>query len=146
MPAASRPGPSPTSLLRRPRPVQTQDTAFFWEQASRHKLAIQRCCGCKTLRHPPMPVCPRCHDFAWDFVESAGTGVLFSYTTVAAPLVEPFDQPYSVGIIELDEGTRLVAQLEDRQAAWSIGMRVQVVFVDCEGGFALPRIKALDAA
>lgn len=93
-----------------------------------------------------MPVCPQCHDLAWDFVESPGTGHLFSYTTVHAPLVEPFDKPYSVGIIELDEGTRLVAQLEDREAAWRIGMRVQVIFVDCEGGFALPRIQALEAA
>ena len=133
-------------LLNRPRPQQTQDTAFFWEQASRHKLAIQRCCGCKTLRHPPMPVCPRCHGLSWDFVESAGTGTLFSHTTVHAPLVQPFDQPYAVGIVELDEGTRLVAQLEDRREGWRIGMRVQVGFVDCEGEFSLPRIKALEAA
>lgn len=137
---------APAGLLRRPRPTQTQDTAFFWECANRHKLAIQRCCGCNTLRHPPMPVCPRCHDFAWDFIESAGTGSLFSYTTVHAPLAEPFGHPYSVGLVELDEGTRLVAELEDRKGGWDIGMRVRVTFVDCEGGFALPRITALEAA
>lgn len=133
-------------LLHRPLPPQTQDTAFFWEQASRHKLAIQRCCGCKALRHPPMPVCPHCHGLTWDFVESAGTGTLFSYTTVHAPLVPPFDQPYSAGIVELDEGTRLVAQLEDRREGWRIGMRVQVRFADCEGGFSLPYIKPSESA
>jgi uncharacterized OB-fold protein len=61
-------------------------------------------------------------------------------------LAPPFDRPYSVGIVELDEGTRLVAQLEDHPPGWRIGMRVQVAFADCEGGFSLPYIKALDAA
>lgn len=145
MPSRSDRDSSP-GLLHRPRPPQTQDTAFFWEQAARHKLAIQRCCGCKALRHPPMPVCPRCHGFAWDFVESPGVGTLFSYTTVHVPLARPFDQPYSVGIVELDEGTRLVAQLDDGEEGWRIGMRVQVGFADCEGGFSLPFIKALEAA
>ena len=92
-----------------------------------------------------MPVCPRCHDFAWDFIESAGTGTLFSHTTVHAPLVEPFLQPYGVGIVELAEGTRLVAMLEEG-AEWRIGMRVRVDFVDCEGGFALPRIRSVESA
>jgi uncharacterized protein len=143
--SASKPESLPPSLPRRPKPPSTQDTAFFWEQATLHKLAIQRCCACGRLRHPPMPICPRCHGFTWDFVESKCQGTLFSWTTVHAPLAEPFDQPYSVGIVELDEGTRLVAMLQDGETAWRIGMRVKVGFVDCEGGFALPLIQGEDA-
>lgn len=127
-------------LPRRPKPPSTQDTAFFWDQANRHQLVIQRCCGCRTLRHPPMPVCPRCHSFDWDFVPSPGKGVLFSFTTVHAPLVESFDRPYGVGIVELEEKIRLVAVLQDGPTPWRIGMRVKVDFFDCEGGFALPVI------
>lgn len=89
-----------------------------------------------------MPVCPHCHSFVWDFVESPGGGTLFSFTTIHAPLVDPFDSPYGVGIIELDEKTRLVAMLQEGPTPWHIGMRVQVGFVDCEGGFALPVIRA----
>jgi uncharacterized OB-fold protein len=146
LPPSARRDNAPSNLLRIPPPPRTQDTAFFWEQASLHKLVIQRCCACSTLRHPPMPVCPRCHDFDWDFVEAAGTGTLFSHTTVHAPLVEPFLRPYSVGIVELDEGTRLVAMMQEGPADWRIGMRVRVDFVDCEGGFALPRIRPAEAA
>lgn len=87
-----------------------------------------------------MPVCPRCHSFAWDFVQSSGAGVLFSFTTIHAPLVEPFDRAYGVGIVELDEKTRLVAALQEGPTHWRIGMPVKVEFVDCEGGFALPVI------
>ena len=105
-----------SGLPRRPKPPSTQDTAFFWDQANRHQLVIQRCCGCSSLRHPPMP------------------------TTVHAPLVESFDRPYGVGIVELEEKTRLVAVLQDGPTPWRIGMHVKVDFFDCEGGFALPVI------
>ena len=35
----------------------TQDNAFLFEGARRHRLLTQRCTACGTLRHPPLPAC-----------------------------------------------------------------------------------------
>ena len=41
----------------RPRPALTQDNAFWFEGAQAHRLLIQHCASCGTLRHPPLPAC-----------------------------------------------------------------------------------------
>ena len=52
------------------RPAMTQDNAFWFEGARAHKLLIQRCTSCGTLRHPPLPACGNCRSFDWDTVEA----------------------------------------------------------------------------
>ena len=44
----------------RPRPAVTQDNAFWFEGTRAHKLLIQHCTSCGTLRHPPLPACAVC--------------------------------------------------------------------------------------
>ena len=44
----------------RPRPALTQDNAFWFEGARQHRLLIQRCKQCGSLRHPPRPMCAEC--------------------------------------------------------------------------------------
>ena len=45
------------------------------------------------------------------------------------PEVPPFDHPNPIGLIELDEGTRLVGQLLGLKSnEYQIGQRVQVEF------------------
>jgi uncharacterized OB-fold protein len=130
---------------RRPRPLITQDTAFFWDAARRHRLAIQRCSQCHVLRHPPMPVCSRCHSLEWDSVEACGRGVLLSFTVVHGPLVPPFERPYAVGLVALEEGTRLVAMLDGlAPEQWTSGRAVRVSFLDCEGDFTVPLVRPLE--
>jgi uncharacterized protein len=121
-----------------PRPVLTKDTEFFWQAAQERRLVIQRCTSCHTLRHPPLPSCPKCYSFGWDTIDSGGRGTLFTYTVVHKPLVAPFSEPYIVGIADLEEGTRLVALLEgvDRTRV-KIGMPLRVDFVD-HGDLVLP--------
>ena len=58
----------------RPRPAITQDNAFWFEGARAHKLLIQHCTSCGTLRHPPLPACAVCGSLEWDTVESSGRG------------------------------------------------------------------------
>ena len=64
---------------RRPRPAQSHDNAFFWEGVAAGELRIQRCTSCKALRHPPGPMCSRCHSLDWDAIVSSGRGQVFSY-------------------------------------------------------------------
>ena len=123
----------------RPRPAITQDNAFWFEGARAHKLLIQHCTSCGTLRHPPLPACAVCGSLEWDTVESSGRGTLYSYVVVHYPQVPSFEYPLPIGLIELEEGTRLVANLEgiDHDAI-EIGMVLQAEFVDLDEELSLP--------
>lgn len=137
-PAADAPtsdGAPAVPKIKRPKPGMSDDTRFFWEGAAAGKLLIQRCKCCGTLRHLPGPVCTKCHSFEWDTVESAGKGSLYSFVVMHYPEVPPFDYPNPVGLIELDEGVRLIAGLVGvKRNEISIGQRVQVEFQSFDDG------------
>ncbi|MGH9090908.1 MAG: bifunctional MaoC family dehydratase N-terminal/OB-fold nucleic acid binding domain-containing protein [Acidimicrobiales bacterium] len=136
-PSGADAGAAPRS--GRPRPAITQDNAFFFEGARRHRLLAQRCTACGTLRHPPLPACGTCRSFEWEAVELSGRGELFSFVVVHYPRVSAFDYPLPVGLVALEEGTRLVADLEGLDAGeWRIGMPVEVGFVDVDEDLTLP--------
>jgi uncharacterized OB-fold protein len=123
----------------RPRPAITQDNAFWFEGARAHTLLIQHCTSCGTLRHPPLPACAVCGSLEWDTVESSGRGTLYSFVVVHYPQVPSFEYPLPIGLIELEEGTRLVANLEgiDHDAI-EIGMPLRAEFVDFDEELSLP--------
>ncbi|MGC2499906.1 MAG: Zn-ribbon domain-containing OB-fold protein, partial [Acidobacteriaceae bacterium] len=95
----------------RPRPALTEDNTFFFEGTKKGTLLIQRCASCGTLRHPPRPACAVCRSFEWDTVTSSGRGTVYSYVVVHHPQVAAFDYPLPIAVVELEEGTRLVADL-----------------------------------
>ena len=72
-------------------------------------------------------------------MESSGRGTLYSFVVVHYPQVPSFEYPLPIGLIELEEGTRLVANLEgiDHDAI-EIGMRLQAEFVDFDEELSLP--------
>jgi uncharacterized protein len=132
-------GPSDQERPRRPRPALTQDNRFFFDGAKQGKLLIQRCASCGTLRHPPRPACPVCRSFEWDTQEASGRGTVFSYVVNHYPQVPAFDYPLLVALVELEEGTRLVANLsgvEPEKVA--IGMPVVAEFVEFDDNLTLP--------
>ncbi|MFD5079746.1 bifunctional MaoC family dehydratase N-terminal/OB-fold nucleic acid binding domain-containing protein [Streptomyces sp. NPDC058371] len=96
---------------RRPRPVINRDNAAFWEGVGRHRLLIQRCEGCGTLRFPWLPGCNACGSLEWDSVEASGEGTVYSYVVMHHPPFPAFDPPYAVGLIELAEGVRIVSNV-----------------------------------
>jgi uncharacterized protein len=124
---------------RRPRPALTQDNAFWFEGARERKLLIQRCASCGKLRHPPRPMCGECRSLEWDTVEASGRGTVYSYVVNHHPQVPAFDYPLAVGLVELEEGTRLVANVVGVEPAdVHVGMPVEVEFVDHDPELTLP--------
>jgi len=82
------------------------------------KLMGSRCEKCGALFVPPRPICIQCHgsDMAW--IEMKGKGRLSAFTCIAvAPpfmITEGYNRknPYCSGVVELDEGVRVVARIE----------------------------------
>ncbi len=96
---------------RRPRPVVNRDNAGFWEGVAQHRLLIQRCADCGTLRHPWLPGCNTCGGPDWDTIEASGEGSVYSYVVMHHPPFPAFAPPYAVGLIELAEGVRIVSNV-----------------------------------
>jgi uncharacterized OB-fold protein/acyl dehydratase len=136
--AAVAPAPRPL----RPRPAVTQDSSFFFEGAAHGKLLIQRCASCGVLRHPPRPACPECRSLEWDTVESTGRGTLYSFVVVHYPQVPAFDYPLPIGLIELEEGTRLVADVVGAvPEELYVGMPVELELVAVDDELTLPMFR-----
>lgn len=126
----------------RPRPAQSADTSFFWEGAKRGELLIQRCAACGTLRHPPGPGCAACGSLEWDTVRSTGRGVVHSYAVHHYPPIPGFEYPLFIGLIDLEEGTRLVSNIVGVDAEEiEIGMAVEVEFETFGDDLALPQFR-----
>ncbi len=124
---------------KRPRPALTQDNRFFFEGARDHKLLIQRCTNCGALRHPPRPACATCRSFDWDTVTASGRGTIYSYVVNHYPQVPAFDYPLVIALVELEEGTRLVANVAGiTPESVSIGMPVVAGFEDFDDELTLP--------
>ena len=82
------------------------------------KLMGSRCKVCGALFAPPRPICIKCFASDMDWVEMQGKGKLcaFTFIAIAPPLMmeEGYgrNHPYCLGVIELEEGVRVVARIE----------------------------------
>lgn len=130
--------PEPAAAAR-PRPAIDDDNRFFWEGVERGELLIQRCAGCRALRHPPRPMCPVCRSLDWDAVRASGRGTVHSYVVPRHPRLPAFPEPYVVVLVDLEEGTRLVSNLVGVEPeAVRIGMPVDLVVTRVDRELALP--------
>ncbi|MFE6889991.1 bifunctional MaoC family dehydratase N-terminal/OB-fold nucleic acid binding domain-containing protein [Streptomyces sp. NPDC057694] len=136
---AGRSSPRAKDKKTRPRPVVNRDNAGFWDGVAQHKLLVQRCTGCATLRFPWLPGCNACGDQEWDTVEASGEGAVFSYVVMHHPPFPAFDPPYAVGLIELAEGVRIVSNVigvpYDKVR---IGLPVRLEFLRADEDLELP--------
>ena len=124
----------------RPRPAINLDNAFFFESLTqRGELSIQQCGECEELRHPPVPMCPQCNSVHWAPKAMALHGVVHSYVVLYHPIVPPFEPGYVVAVIELDEGPRVVMNLEgiEREDV-KIGMEVNITVERMDEDLVLP--------
>ncbi|MGA2519756.1 MAG: bifunctional MaoC family dehydratase N-terminal/OB-fold nucleic acid binding domain-containing protein [Acidimicrobiales bacterium] len=135
----------PESL--RPRPAITHDNAFFFDGARHGQLLVQRCTACTTLRHPPRPACPTCGSLEWDTVTASGRGTVYSFVVVHHPQAPGFEYPLPIAVVELEEGTRLVADLVGVDPAdVRVGMPVVVELVAVDDELTLPMFRPAPAA
>jgi uncharacterized OB-fold protein len=123
----------------RPRRVVNLDNQGFWDGVDAGKLLIQRCADCTTLRFPWGPGCNACASLKWDTVESTGRGAVYSHVTMHHPKFPAFDLPYAVGLIELEEGVRIVSNVVDiPHEDVKIGLPVRLEFRTIDPELTLP--------
>ena len=123
-----------------PTPVPDADTQPFWDAAAERRLVVQHCDGCGRWIWQPRPLCPACGalDPPWRAV--SGDGVVVSWTVIHPPVLPVWadDTPFTVLLVELREGVRLVGRLVEAEAdVLTIGLPVSLRWRE-EAGTTLP--------
>ncbi len=118
--------------MDKPLPEMSPEAEPFWRACREGRLLLPRCRACETVFFYPRPACPACWSEELDWIESAGRGSIWSFSEVHVSFggdAWKDELPYTVVIIELDEGVRLVSRLVDAPAdEVEVGARVRVTF------------------
>jgi uncharacterized OB-fold protein len=87
---------------------------FLGEQ----RLMGSECSSCGSLFVPPRARCSKCQGTGMQWAEMSGKGRLAAFTCIAigppSMVEEGYDRnnPYCTGVIELEEGPRMVARID----------------------------------
>ena len=129
-----------------PRPLAPQASSFsvpFWRELAEGRLTSTRCKACKEWSFPPRPICTRCGSDAPQWQSLSGRGRLYSCTRVhAAGGAFAAFAPYSVGIVDLDEGLRLLTRIMPDASALPLDSRVQIAVLRHPDGVLFAAVAA----
>jgi len=93
-------------------------------------LMASRCKSCGAASFPPRADCEACMSDAFEFFEVSGKGKLHTFTKiVSAPTGFEDVVPYTVGVVDLDDGGKALAWFGETigEDDIRIGMELQVV-------------------
>ncbi len=102
---------------------------------SEHKLLLPWCTACGKPHFYPRSACPYCWGEQYDWRPAKGTGSVHTFTIVRANPPTAFQKklPYTIAIIDLDEGVRMLSNVVDPPSDLAIGDRVKVIFEERDG-------------
>ena len=132
-----------------PQPISTAETAHYWRAALEDRLEIQYCGDCARHQFYPRAFCTRCLSDRIAWVSASGHGRIYTYTVCHVAAHPAFESrvPYAIGMVELDEGVRLLAGIVDADPErLAIGAPVQVCFERISDEIALPMFSLADGA
>ncbi|WP_227937908.1 Zn-ribbon domain-containing OB-fold protein [Alkalihalobacillus deserti] len=125
-----------------PKPLIDTDSRTFWEGVQNHKLMLQNCDDCHEYIFYPRMICPHCFSDNLTWKETSGKGKIQSYTVVHKAPPEFRDEvPYVIGIIDLEEGVRMLSRIIGDRDKISIEKPVSVVYKKIDDELTLPYFK-----
>ncbi|MGN6336995.1 Zn-ribbon domain-containing OB-fold protein [Mycobacterium sp.] len=117
-----------------PVPPPSPASAPFWDATRRRELTVQRCESCARLVWYPRFVCPHCGGSSLEWEKLSGDGVVYAVSVhhrAALPALAD-KVPYSVVLVDLDEGVRMMSNVFGPPP--TVGDRVSVAWVPLEDG------------
>jgi uncharacterized OB-fold protein len=126
------------SLRALPQPDHA--SSHYWSSAADGRLVVQRCTDCGVFQFYPRSLCTTCAGET-EWVEASGRGTLHTYTIIRQNRSPAFADlsPYAVGIVELDEGVRMMSNIVDCDVdSLEIGMPLEVAILKAADDVGLP--------
>lgn len=132
---------------QRALPKPTPETRHFWEGTRAGELRLQRCDDCAHVYFPPRPFCPACASRAVSVFVASGRATLDSYV-ISHRSNPPFEAPYAIALVRLDEGPRLMSNIVDcpqTPEALELDMPLEVTFAVQSEEITLPLFRPAGA-
>lgn len=125
--------------LEVPGPTVTERTEPFWKSAEEGTLLIQRCASCGHVIMYPRSHCPVCWSDDLSWIEAKGTGRLKSFSEIHKPGHHGWTAaaPYTVILVQLDEGPTMLSHLVGKQDDTAVGDKLRLRPTNV-GGRVLP--------
>lgn len=108
-------------------PEITDLNAPFWDGLAAGEVRLQKCQDCGEHQYPPESFCYACGGTSLEWVPVVGAGTVYSYIIVHQVYRPAFKDfiPYTVAIVQLDEGPRMLGALLGLDTPVEIGSRVK---------------------
>ena len=100
----------------------------FYKNLKNHQFKTTRCKSCGNMALPPRMFCPACFSTVVEWVDLPKKGALFAFTQQERSL--RFGKPDVIGVVELPEVGLLLTRIDAPFDSLSIGMEVEVDFLD----------------
>ncbi len=87
----------------------------YWREIpQRYRYEANKCSFCGKINFPPRIICPECQGREFETTKLAEKGKVLTYTVIRVAPQQFVDQaPFAVGIVELEDGVRLMGQIVD---------------------------------
>ncbi|MFV9633835.1 Zn-ribbon domain-containing OB-fold protein [Mycobacterium neumannii] len=121
-----------------PVPQPSAVSAPFWAATEKHRLVMQRCDACRRLVWYPRHVCPHCGGLALQWEQLSGQGVVHAVSVHHRAAHPAFADrvPYSVVLVDLEEGARIMSNVFGASPA--VGDEVSLAWLPLDDGRNLP--------
>ena len=116
-------------------PDITELNAPFWSGLALGEVRLQKCGACGVHQYPPESFCYECGATNMSWVAVPGHGTVYSFIVVHQQYHKAFKYflPYTVAIVQMDEGPRMLCTMLGLKKPIAIRDRVK------------PRIRVVDA-
>jgi len=120
-------------------------TVEMYEKAiDEGRLVGVQCSDCQRVMVPPRPVCRTCYSTNLKEVDVEGKGKLVTWTVIHISPPTFMDMaPYTLGIVELENGERLTGIMLEDPDNLEIGMEFEATFAENKEGASRLRWKKI---
>ena len=116
-------------------PVLNPGDESYFNAAGEGRLLLKSCRACGEIHHYPRALCPFCWSADLEWMDSAGTGQIYTYSVTRRGA----GAPYCIAYVTLDEGPVVLTNIVGVDLdTVRIGQRVKVLFRTSEGGMSVP--------
>ncbi len=91
-------------------------TEEFWAACAERRLTVQKCNDCGHCQMYPRPYCLQCSSNSLKMVDASGSGKIYAITTIRIPVTDELPPPYQLALVDLDEGPRLLTNINGEAA------------------------------
>jgi hypothetical protein len=126
--------------VTRPTQLESAEAGPYWEATRSRRLVLPWCTPCDRPFWYPRAACPVCLGTDIEWREATGQGTVYAVSVQHNAALPEFKDhvPYTVALVELDEGVRFMSNIVTSDPTdVAVGQRVRLSWEPIDDGRAL---------